>query len=143
MFQPDIIVLAPDAPDVMLVAELKWGKIDTTAAERQLRAYMLDNRCHLALLVTPSITWMYRDTLRDFSDASIQRLGEFSTSEILGLAQPATTEGELFQAVREWLERLAATSYVAGASADSSRKPVLEHVVPAVADGRVLSSSFG
>jgi hypothetical protein len=140
--QPDLIVLAPDAPDVALVAEVRRELPDRAQVEAQLRAYMLDNRCSFALLVTPAKTWIYRDTLHDFTDSSIREVGEFDTAEILGLPEAPITEAELFQAVREWLEHLAAAWPSALPLASGPRKPVAEYLVPAVAEGRILSGSL-
>jgi hypothetical protein len=103
---------------------------------------MLDNRCSIALLVTPSKTWIYRDALHDFSEASIREVGEFDTAELLGLESPPTGEVELFHAVREWLERLASAWSSALPTASTPRKPVHEYLVPAVSEGRVLSGSL-
>ena len=62
MANADLIVLAPDRPDVTLVAEVKMRVADLPATERQLKAYMLDRRCPTAVLVTPQRTRIYRDT---------------------------------------------------------------------------------
>ncbi len=140
--QPDLIVLAPDVPDVALIAEVRLEPLDRHAIEAQLRAYMLDNRCSVALLVTPSKTWIYRDTLHDFTEASIREVGEFDTTEILGLKRSPTSEIDLFHAVREWLEHLASAWASALQLASGPRKPVVEYIVPALIEGRVLSGSL-
>ena len=93
--QPDLIVLEPDAPHVALVAEIRRDLPDRSVLTAQLRAYMLDNRCGVALLVTPSKTWIYRDTLHDFTEDSIHEVGEFDTAEVLGLPEAPKTEAEL------------------------------------------------
>lgn len=139
--QPDLIVLAPDAPDVALIAEVQHEVLDRRALEAQLRAYMLDNRCGVALLVTPSKTWIYRDTLQDITEDSIHEVGEFDTAEVLSLQRPTLSEAELFHAVREWLERLASAWPSALPSASGPRKPVMEYLVPAVSEGRILAGS--
>lgn len=140
--QPDLLVLAPDAPNVALVAEVRHDLADREALEAQLREYMLDNRCGFALLVTPAKTWIYKDTLHDFTAASIREVGEFDTAEVLSVTKAPTTEPALFQAVRDWLERLASAWSSALPKASGPRKSVVEYLVPAVAEGRILSGSL-
>lgn len=143
MANTDVIVLARDRPDVTLVAEVKMRVADTNAAEQQLKAYMLDRRCPTALLVTAQTTRIYRDTYKDFTADSIVMAGEFSTPELLGLAAEPSNGSELESAVRAWLERLAASWPTALPKAEPVRKPVVEHLVPAVSEGRVMSGSLG
>ncbi|MCL2726366.1 MAG: hypothetical protein FWD69_18245 [Polyangiaceae bacterium] len=139
MLNSDVIVLAPDRPDVTLVAEIKMSVADLRAAEQQLKMYMLDRRCPTALLVTPQKTWIYRDTYKDFTADSIVLEGEASTTELLGLSAEPKSGAELESSVRAWLERLAASWPSALPKAGPVRKPVVEHLVPAVSEGRVMS----
>ncbi len=143
MANSDVIVLAPDRPDVTLVAAVKMTVANLPEAERQLKAYMLDRRCPTALLVTPRTTRIYRDTYKDFTAQSITMAGEFGTRELLGLATEPLSGPELESAVRAWLERLAASWPTALPEAELERKPVVEHLVPAVSEGRVMSGSLG
>jgi hypothetical protein len=143
MANADFIVMAPDRPDVTLVAEVKMRVADVPEAERQLKAYMLDRGCPTALLVTPQTTRIYRDTRKDFTPESIVSAGEFGTRELLGLATEPKSSAELEFAVRTWLERLAASWPSALPTSATERKPVVEHLVPAVSEGRVMSGSLG
>jgi len=136
--QPDLIVFAPDTPDVALVAEVTREVRDRPAIEAALKEYMLDNRCGFALLVTPFTTWIYRDTLRDYSEASIREVGAFDTADLLGLERSPAMENDLFHAVREWLERLASAWMSALPVALEARKLIAEYLVPAVIQGRVF-----
>ncbi len=88
-------------------------------------------------------TRIYRDTYKDFTAESIILAGEFGTRELLGLASEPASEPELESTVRAWLERLAASWPTALPKADSQRKSVVEHLVRAVSEGRVMSGSLG
>lgn len=58
----DLVVLAPDRPEVSLVAEVKLlERAGLGAAEEQLKRYMLGQLCPIGLLVTPR--WNTRKTI--------------------------------------------------------------------------------
>ncbi|MGH7268803.1 MAG: hypothetical protein ACREJ3_00090 [Polyangiaceae bacterium] len=142
-FEADVVVMARDVPDVRLVAEVKRNIADLGAAEAQLRQYMLARKCSLALLVTPERTRIYRDTFADFTEASVQLVGEFSTAELLDLTAVPSDERGLQEAVRDWLDRMAVAWPSALPRTDAPRAPVVQYLVPEVADGRVTSGSLG
>jgi hypothetical protein len=142
-FGADVLVMARDVPDLLLVAEVKRDLGDVGAAETQLRRYMLARRCSVGLLVTPEHTRIYRDTFADFTEGSVQLVGEFSTAEVLNLDTAPADETALREAVREWLDRMAASWPSALPRTDAARAPVVQYLVPEVADGRVSSGSFG
>jgi hypothetical protein len=142
-FAADVLVMARDVPDVRLVAEVKRNIRDLAQAESQLRRYMLDRKCSLGLLVTPLHTRIYRDTFADFTEGSVQLVGEFSTAEVLDVDEAPDTEHALQEAVREWLDHLAAAWPSALPKTDAARAPVVQYLVPEVADGRVSSGSMG
>ncbi|MGO9837352.1 MAG: hypothetical protein ACLP1X_24420 [Polyangiaceae bacterium] len=142
-FEADVVVMARDVPDVRLVAEVKRNIGDLRDAEVQLRQYMLARKCSLALLVTPERTRIYRDTFADFTEGSVQLVGDFSTAELLDLDEVPTDEHALQEAVREWLDRMAASWPSALPRAGGARAPVVQYLVPEVADGRVSSGSLG
>lgn len=73
----------------------------------------------------------------------MQLVGELSTAELLDLGEVPDDEHALQGAVREWLDRLAAAWPSALPKTDAARAPVLQYLVPEVADGRVSSGSFG
>jgi hypothetical protein len=143
VFEADVIVLSHDVPELRLVAEVKRTINDLSEVEGQLRRYLLDRRCSLALLVTPERTRIYRDTYADYSDATIQLVGEYATADLLDLEVVPTDERALTEAVREWLSRLAIAWPSALPRSDDARRPVLQYLVPEVADGRVSSGSLG
>lgn len=142
-FQPDVIVLAPSVPDVSVIAEVKRSFPDLEVVESQLRKYMLDRRCSLALLVSPNKTRIYRDTFRDYTAGSIELLGEYDTADLLGLDTVTDDERALHEAVLSWLERLASAWPSGLPQNDTARATVVQYVVPEVAQGRVMSGSFG
>lgn len=140
MHVADVIVLAADRPEVALVAEVKGHRIeDRTPVEEQLKRYMLDRHCPVALLVTPTTTWIYRDSYRDYSEGSIEVVAELETQELL--PSPVATEMELERQLFDWLERLAASWPAALPSGKLARAAVVEHLVPAVVEGRVVRQS--
>ena len=133
----DLLVLAPDRPDVALVAEVKAREVrDPAAAEQQLKTYMIDRGCPVGLLVTPRLTWIYRDSYRDFSPTSIERVAELRTSDLF--ASPSFEGPELERQLFDWLERLAASWTAALPVDDPAKATVVEHLVPAVVEGRVV-----
>lgn len=142
-FEADIVVLAREVPDVRLVAEVKRNIGDLNSVEAQLRQYMLARKCSLGLLVTPERARIYRDTYADFTEGSVKLVGEFSTAELLDLAQVPSDERGLQEAVRDWLDRMAASWPSALPRTDAARAPVVQYLVPEVADGRVTSGSLG
>ncbi len=135
--------MARDVPDVRLVAEVKRNVGDLGVVEAQLRRYMLARKCSLALLVTPERTRIYRDTFADFTEGSVQLVGDFSTAEVLDLDNVPQDEHALQDAVREWLDRMAASWPSALPRTGAARAPVVQYLVPEVADGRVSSGSLG
>lgn len=142
-FEADVVVLSHDVPEVRLVAEVKRAIRDLTEAEAQMRRYMLDRRCSLALLVTPERTRIYRDTYADYTDATVELVGEFSTADLLDLERAPTDESALQDAVRDWLDRLTVSWSSALPKTAAAREPVLRYLVPEVTEGRVSSASFG
>lgn len=141
MFQPDVVVLAPHVPDVSLIAEVKRSFPNLAGIEGQLRQYMLDRRCSLALLVDPRATRMYRDTFKDYSADSIELVGEYSTGDFLGLDSVPDDERALHEAVMTWLERLACSWPSGLPQNDIAKASVVQYLVPEIAQGRIMSGS--
>jgi len=142
-FDADVIVLAREVPEVRLVAEVKRSIVNLADAEAALRRYMLDRKCSIGLLVTPDRTRIYRDTFADFTPDSVQLVGDYPTSDLLNVDHVPNDDRALQQAVRAWLDQLAAALPAALPKADAVRGPVVQYVVPEVADGRVSSGSLG
>jgi hypothetical protein len=142
MAQPaaDLFVLAPDRPEVTLVVEVKVGRVDLVSVEAQVRTYMMARRCPTALIVTPALTRVYADSYSDYSPDSIRLVGEFPTSLLMGIASVPTTGTELERAVKDWLDQLSTTWSSALPADEAARRVVVEHLVPAVVEGRVFAS---
>ena len=73
----------------------------------------------------------------------MQFVGEFSTADLLDVEQAPMDEHALQDMVRDWLDRLAIAWPSALPKNDAARVPVLQYLVPEVADGRVSSGSLG
>ncbi len=138
-FEPDIIVTGIDSPEIALVAEVKRHIRDFEATERQLRKYMVDMRCPVGLLVTPQRLWLYRDRYIASSPDSIERVGEFDSSNLFALQSPGPDPSAglaLEVAFQSWLEDLGAGRGLRGLPADI-RSAVQKYVVPAVSQGAI------
>lgn len=133
----DVLVLARDTSEVTLIAEIRMREPDASTVQ-QLKRYMLDRRCSMALLVTPTTTTLYRDTFADYTDATIVEQAVVSTAALLGLERQPSSERELEQATLGWLDRLAGHWESALPDDADARRSVVAHVVPLVAEGRVM-----
>lgn len=147
---PDLIVAPRGGSPVLLAVETKAdhpaGKA-LEAAEARLKHYMASHRCHTGLLVTPETLWVYRDTFRDRSPDSIQRVGEFAMTDVPMIAHFAARtphrppEREFEAAVQRWLEEL--THEATAAHLPSPlREAVEDHVVPALLGGEVRAAGI-
>jgi hypothetical protein len=137
---PDLVVLARELPEVQLVAEVKVGAFDRAATERQLKKYMWASNCAVGLLITPTTTWLLRDSYEDLDEDAIVVAGEYATSDLLDLDQVPSSERELEDRVFMWLESLAASG-VAKRSRGSAREDVSRYLLPAVVEGRVYAEA--
>lgn len=134
----DFLVLSPDTPEVGLVVEVKTDLHDRTFAEAQLKRYMVGSGCAVALLVTSSKAWLYRDTHADDAEESIETVGEYDTSSLLNVDRVPASGRELERAVFDWLERMSASWSAALPSSTREKAAVIEHIVPVVSEGRVV-----
>jgi hypothetical protein len=134
----DLIVLAPDVPELRLIVEIKRRSFDRESATQQLAAYMIGSNCPLGLLVTPERTWLLRDTYEGAS--SIREVAEYDTSTLLGVAKAPDDERELEDLVGHWLDGL--TSGSAAGLAQEVRSDIARYLLPEVTEGRVASGSL-
>jgi hypothetical protein len=141
MLTADLVVLAPDLPQTRLAVEVKSGAFDRKDAIQQLKVYMDRRDCPVALLITPERTWLLRNTYDGTGPDSIEEVGEYPTSALLGLDDVPDDERELVQTAESWLERL--TSGSAANVRSEARGDVSRYVLPAVTEGRVASGSLG
>jgi hypothetical protein len=140
-FQPDFLVMARDTPEVMVVVEVKMH--DRPAeAERQLRNYMAHRGSPVGLLFTPTHLRVYRDSYRGEGESSIEQIAELSTPEVLGTEVPGRADSDpaaLEDTVRRWLEDVATHWWSSLPKEPKVRGPLVEHLVPALSEGRVLA----
>lgn len=139
--QPDFIVMARDTPEVVMVVEVKQLGLNLDEAERQLKTYMLHNHSPLGMLVTPESLRLYHDEYRGTREASIERIAEFSTPEVLGASQWRKTGARLEEMVRRWLEGVVDNWWSNLPKIPSIRRQLLEHLVPSLTEGRVMSGT--
>jgi hypothetical protein len=135
----DLIVLAPDLPELRLIVEIKLGRFDQRAAIAQLASYMARSNCSLGLMVTREHTWLLRDTYE--GEDSIREVAVYDTAVLLGTAEVPDNERELEALVGQWLDTL--TSGSAASVAKEVRLDVARYLLPAVTEGRVESGRFG
>jgi hypothetical protein len=147
-FDPDILVASRDGTRIALVVEVKLAIRDLAATERQLKLYMVRNRCSTGMLVTPETVRIYRDTFTSYDEGSVERVGEFPAAGILdadaasslrSIPEPQRRMLQMEDAVQAWLEGLTGESAVA-ALPDRLREAVEEHVVPALEQGEVRAA---
>ena len=141
-FRPDVLVMAPDLPEVALVAEIKASVTSLESVEAQLKEYMLARQCPVGMIVTPERTWVYHDMFADAPRESIERVGEFVTSDLLRIESAPSEERELASAVRAWLQRLASSWLDVLPASIEIRRSLLTHLVPAVMGGRVTAGAM-
>jgi hypothetical protein len=135
----DLIVLAPDLPELRLIVEIKHGQFDQQAAISRLAAYMARSNCALGLMVTPKNTWLLRDTYE--GEDSIREVAVYDTALLLGVSEIPDDERDLEALVGRWLDTL--TSGSAADVAKEVRHDVARYLLPAVTEGRVESGRFG
>lgn len=141
MLKPDFVVFAPDLPETRLVVELKRSLLNREAVAAQMKQYMAARHCAIGLLITPTDTWLLRDTYEGSGVDAITQAGPYSTAELLGVDEVPDDEHGLASAVERWLESL--TSGSAEALRDGVRQDVSPYLLPAVTEGRVASGSLG
>lgn len=141
MLRPDFVVFAPDLPETRLVVELKRRDVDHEAVMPQIKAYMAARHCPIGLLITPTQTWLLRDTYEGSGADAIQETGPHSTAELLGLETVPDDEQGLALEVERWLESM--TSGSADAICEDLRRDLSPYLLPAVTEGRVASGSLG
>lgn len=139
---PDLIVLAPDTPEIVLAVEIKLQGLDAAQESSELarmEKYLTSIRCPVGVLISwPSTYVMTGPTTPPFGTGYQRK--KVSTSALLGLAQPPLTGGEAEAAAFAWVSRLTTAAPLA-LPKDAQALPVVrDYLVPAVAGGRVYSS---
>src|SRR5215469_1434872 len=71
---PDILVTAPDSPQIFLVVEAKFTAEDLGGVESALERYMVKVGAPVGLLVTPRSIGIYRNHYTGTSEESVERI---------------------------------------------------------------------
>ncbi len=146
-FAPDIIVSDREGLRISLVVEVKLRVEDLAASERELKRYMIGNRCPVGMIFTPEALRIYRDAYRSYEEDSIERVGEFPAAFLFGRGVGTAEQGaavlayewRLADAVQGWLETLRYPTMIAGLPA-GLREAVIEHILPALFEGEVRAA---
>ena len=137
-FWPDIIVTKSDAPEVLLVVEIKMAKA-LADLEAALKEYLARTRCPAGVLVSPATARIYRNRYTHYTLEAIELLGECPAIELLGAFDPRTiTESTLEQRVERWLESLRASTNQTWPP--SVRDAIESCVLPAVLEGVIRAA---
>src|SRR2546423_8485963 len=75
--QPDILVTAPDSPNILLVVEVHLHLTDIEKNESALKHYMFQMGVPVGMLVSPKLMAIYRHRYREYSEKSVERIGVF------------------------------------------------------------------
>jgi hypothetical protein len=141
----DLTVFARDYPEARLVLEVKSALSsppqDDPAVKRVMR-HMWGSNCHYGIVMTPTTTFILRDSFTGPGPESIRLTDELPTAKLLsrinGPISESPSERELEWLAREWLERLA-SSYEAALPDDPEvERALFPDIVGAVAEGRVV-----
>jgi hypothetical protein len=142
--QADIIVSSPDSTEIRLVVETKLKIVDLRETEHQLKNYMLQMSCPLALLVTPQQLRVYRDRFTSYSEDSIELLGEFNIEGLIRFPSSPTLaqeSGVAFEnAVQSWLEYLSTADHPREGLGPGFREVIDHYILPAVESGVVRAA---
>jgi len=149
-FEPDIIVTDSDSPRWRIVVEAKLHLADRSRAEAALKRFMLGMGAPLGLILSPSHLAIYRDSFRDFSNDSVELVGDFDippeSSPFSVGGGPTGEYGHRMEAefafernVQTWLEELSSTGEIHGFIPEA-RRALAEHVLPALSGGMIRAA---
>jgi len=149
-FEPDIIVTEEDSSRWRLIVEAKLDFDDRKQAELVLKRYMLGMGAPLGLIISPSRLAIYRDRFTDYSENSVELVGDFDIpANQFGARRSTEAHGNTkldlsgefaFQRdVQTWLEELASTHKIRGFSPEA-REALEEHVLPTLAGGAIRAA---
>ena len=128
----DIVVTSPTGhTDLVVVVKLTKDLDDTTA---RLSKYMASVGAEAGLVVGLEVIRVLRETYR--GRPSIRVVGEFPIAQARGL-RLSTDVAEFEDSVQRWVESLQAGEDVATEPLHSA---LVEHVLPAIADGTVRAA---
>lgn len=140
---PDLMVLAPDTPEVSLAVEIKLRDLEPVtelpAALAQMRSYLSGMRCPVGVL----ISWPWTHVLTGPTTppfATGYQHTKVKTSALLGLSGPPATEKEAAAAAFAWLSRLTTATPLALPGDPAAYAIAHDYLVPAAAGGRIHSA---
>lgn len=134
----DLIVLAPDRPDLRLVVEIEHGqRLDVERVMAQVKSYMQGANCPLGLIITPTRSWLLRD---EYATDGAVEVSEYATAALLGVADVPERLDAIERLVGRWLETL--TTGVARGLEEGVRRDVSRYLLPALVEGRIESGSL-
>lgn len=145
-YGPDILVMGPHPAEILLAADIRLhlGTGESLEqAEQPLKRYMVGMRCPLGLLVTLDRMWLYGDRYVSRTEASVERIGEFSTQALLRtLAGDEEVDKALAlrRLIHRWLEDLAA-GYVDPTLPADLAAAARRHLLLSLPDGIVQATA--
>ena len=140
----DIIVSSPDSTEARLIVEAKLAVRDFATAEAQLKSYMLQLSCPVALIVTPERMRIYADRYTSAAPESIQTVGDFAIGHLLGFrpSDKSPNDAQRFEtAVQRWLEHLPQTASPELINDSSFWRALNTYVIPAIETGKVRAAA--
>jgi len=114
VFNPDLIVMANDGTDLVLVVEAKQSLTRLADTESQLRQYMLAMRCPVGLLATVKALRLYYDQYLSAGEDSVKLIGDYPAPSVWAKFEDRNGAPEAAagfeDVVRAWLEDLTTES---------------------------------
>lgn len=150
---PDILVTAPDSPQIFLVVEAKFTAKDLDSLESALERYMVKMGAPIGLLVTPRSIGIYRNHYTGTSQESVERIKVIDVpqswlalsnfSEFLSEHPTGSKASRLALAfednVQSWLERLRNPGMLDGLPHDA-QDAFSDYVIPALYEGVIRAA---
>lgn len=150
---PDILVTAPNSPQIFLVVEAKFTGEDLGGFESALERYMAKMGAPVGLLVTPRSIGIYRNRYTGTSEDSIERIkvidvpqswiGLSNFSELLSEHPTGRNASNLALAfednVQSWLERLRNPGMLDDLP-DDAHDAFSDYVIPALHEGIIRAA---
>jgi len=136
----DLIVLAPDTPEIVLAVEIKLHA--PPAAEEallDLERRLTSIRCPVGVLISWPWTHVLTGPTTPPFQVGYQRT-RVQTSALLGLPSPPLTGKEAEAAAFAWLSRLTTATPLALPKEAEAQEVVRDYLMPAAAGGRIYAS---
>ncbi len=134
-FNPDIVVTEPGSSHVLLIVEVKANATASRSASN-LKRYMWEMSCPVGLFVSPNSISLYRNWFTDYSDRSIEKLGEFPSPHSWNVFEKRKSSSEFETCVQNWLENLR-KDVGAAELPQETKDAISEHVLPILMNGEI------